>query len=190
MANLIKVSRHRVALATIAMVAITLLSGCPDGEAKRRAQQAKEDAERATQQVLAEADRLAKDWQPRLVEAAKDAKDELDKVLPSKTEYELVFAAPEEGSEKLRAHEARLKKMDRVVIKGLTVGYEQREDCSLGGKSFERHFRATWVSDSKVIGVSYYSKQKVDAVAFVELLQKLVPISSEVFWHVQLKRGE
>ena len=29
-----------------------------------------------------------------------------------------------------------------------------------------------------------------DAAAFVELLQKLVPITNEVFRHVQVKRGE
>ncbi len=152
-------------------------------------QQTREDAERAAKKRLEDARQLAKDAQP-WVEAAKDVKTELDKVLPSKTEYELIFDAPEEGADKLKTHQARLVKMDRVEVQGVTVGYEERKDRSLGGTSFERHFRATWVLDRKVIAVSYYSKKGIDAIAFQELLKKLVPASNDVFKHVQLKRGE
>lgn len=164
-------------------------SGCTD-DAQKRAKQAQDDAELRAKQSLVDAEKLANDWQPQLVTAAKEAKAEYEKLFPSKTEYDLVFEVPEEGSDKLKAHQVKLSKMSRLEVEGLTIGYEERKERSLGGKSYEKHFRATWIFENRVVGIGYYSKKSLDAVAFTELLRKLVPISNEVFRHVQLKRPD
>jgi hypothetical protein len=176
-------------LCTLMMVGIGLaLSGCSRADVEAGSKAAQEEARRRADAAVIEADKRAKEWQPWL-DAAKEAKAEYDKVFPSKKDYDIIFTTPEEGSERLKAHDARLAKMDRVEIDGFTVGYEERKERSLGGKSFQRHFRATWVYDRKVVGVSYYSMEAMDLVAFQELLKKLVPISNEAFRHVQLKRA-
>ena len=170
---------HRCLILAIPLIS---LLGCTRADAERRAREAADAARERAGQAFADAETL--------VQATKDVKAEYDKLMPSTTEYDLVFAEPEEGSDRLKEHDARLKTMDRVEVEGITVGYEERKDRSLGGTAFERHFRATWAYEGRVLAVSYYSKKQIDAVAFQELLQKLVPASNQVFKHVKLKRGE
>lgn len=108
--------------------------------------------------------------------AGKDAKAEFDQVYQTDTDYDLVIAAEDANDEEMKKHEAALASMPTITVNGVTVGYEEQTTYNLGGKTYTKHFRATWVRNGKKIGVSYYSMEKIDLVAFGQLLEKLVPI--------------
>ncbi|MBI2901049.1 MAG: hypothetical protein HYY17_12760 [Planctomycetes bacterium] len=109
-------------------------------------------------------------------QTAVEVKREIDKVYKTKTDYDLVVSAEDADGEAMKAHEAKVQAMPHVTIDGVTVGYEESEERSLKGVTYTKHYRATWCRDGKKIGVGYYSREEIDAVAFVELLKKLVPI--------------
>ena len=149
-------------LAGIVLCASIILSGCSAAREKAG-------------EVKAEAERKAKGLQS-LVAVAQEAKSELEKIHKTNTEYDLVISDPETGDDKLKAHQEQLASMNHIEVEGLTIGYEERQDRSFQSVTYERHFRATWVMEGKVIGVSYYTKQETDLKAFEELVRKLIPI--------------
>ena len=102
-------------------------------------------------------------------------KGELDKVYKTTSDYDLDISADGVDDDGMKAHEARIAAMPNVKVGDLTVGYEESQERSLKGQTFARHFRATWVHGGKKVGVGYYSKEEIDAVAFAALLEKLVP---------------
>lgn len=106
-------------------------------------------------------------------QTAIEVKRELDKVYKTETDYDLAVSA-EDGD--MKEHEAKINAMPHVAIEGVTVGYVESEERSIRGVTYTKHYRATWCRDGRKIGVGYYSKKEIDAVAFVELLRKLVPI--------------
>lgn len=126
-------------------------------------------------EVKAEAERKAKGLQS-LVAVAQEAKNELEKIHKTTTDYDLVISDPEEGNDKLKAHQEQLASMNHIEVEGFTIGYEERQDRSFQSMTYERHFRATWFMEGKVIGVSYYSKKETDLKAFEELVRKMIPI--------------
>jgi hypothetical protein len=137
----------------------SIIGGCSG--AKEKAGEVKAEAERKLQTVLS---------------AAQAAKSEIDKIHKTTTEYDLVISDPEEGDDKLKAHQERLAGMYRIVVVGLTIGYEERQDRSLKGATYESHFRLTWATNGKIVGLSYYSKKETDFKAFEELARKMIPI--------------
>lgn len=108
--------------------------------------------------------------------AGRDAKAELDQVYKTDTDYDLVVTAEDANDEETKKHDAALASMPTVTIGGVTVGYEEQTTTNLGGRTYTKHFRATWIRNGRKIGVGYYSMEKIDAVAFAKLLEKLVPI--------------
>ncbi len=126
-------------------------------------------------EIKAEAESKAKGLQS-LVAVAQEAKNELEKIHKTTTDYDLVISDPEEGNDKLKAHQEQLASMNHIEVEGFTIGYEERQDRSFQSMTYERHFRATWVMEGKVIGVSYYSKKETDLKAFEELVRKMIPI--------------
>lgn len=103
-------------------------------------------------------------------------KEEISRVYKSATDYDVVISAEGSDEEGIREHQARIEAMDHIQIGALTVGYEELSERSLGGTVFARHFRATWISHGQKIGLSYYSRQEIDAKAFIELLMRVVPV--------------
>ncbi|MEW6209500.1 MAG: hypothetical protein AB1631_14120 [Acidobacteriota bacterium] len=147
------------ALAALALCASIILGGCSG--AAEKAGEVKAETERRLQTVMA---------------VAQEVKSEIDKIHKTTTEYDLVISDPEEGDEKLKAHQEQLAAMNRIEVDGLTVGYEERQDRSLKGATYERHFRVTWATNGKIVGLSYYSKKETDFKAFEELARKMIPI--------------
>lgn len=130
------------------------------------------DKKDAAKEKIAEVRRRAFD----ATEAATSAKQELDKVYKTSKEYDLVVSAEGADDAEMKRHEAAMASMPHVAVGGVTVGYEEQSSRSLHGVSYSKHYRATWIRNGKKIGVSYYSKEEIDAVAFADLLQRLVPI--------------
>lgn len=144
------------------VICASILSGCSAAREKAL-------------EVKAGAESKAKSLQS-LVAVAQEAKNELEKIHKTTTDYDLVISDPESGDDKLRAHQEQIASMNHIEIEGLTVGYEERQDRSFQSMTYERHFRATWTMEGKIIGVSYYTKKETDLKAFGELVQKLIPI--------------
>ncbi len=130
--------------------------------------------EKATE-IKAGAESKAKNLQS-LMAVAQEAKNELEKIHKTTTDYDLVISDPEGGDDKLKAHQEQLASMNHIEVEGFTIGYEESQDRSFQSVTYERHFRATWVMEGKVVGVSYYSKKETDLKAFEELIRKLIPI--------------
>jgi hypothetical protein len=135
-------------------VLLVALAGCGD---------AKEDATRAGKRV----EREARD----LVDTAKQVKRELDKVYKSTKDYDVIL---EEGPS-LDEHQQELARLPHVSVGGVDVAYEETSSLSLNGVSYAKHFRATWRRGDRVIAVSYYSQERIDAKAFAALLGVIVP---------------
>ena len=155
-------SSASAALTGILISASIIFSAC--SEAKEKALE-----------VKAEAERKARDLQS-LVVVSQQVKSELEKIYNTTTDYDLIISDPESGEDKLKAHQEQIARMNHIEVENLTVGYEERQDRSFQGATYERHLRATWVADGKLIGVSYYSKKEVDLKAFEELVRKMIPI--------------
>ncbi|MCI0464305.1 MAG: hypothetical protein L0Z62_45810 [Gemmataceae bacterium] len=171
----------KISLSVALFAACALAAGCSRDDAERAVQDAHNKARKVIENAGAHLQGMA--------QTAADVKRELDKVYKTTTEYDLVISE-ETGDAKLKAHQARLLKMDRVEVQGLTVGYEQREDLTCNGTTFARHFRATWVMGDRVVGVSYFSQREINAAAFVQLLERMVPIVGEqITRNVAIKRG-
>ncbi|GEM_PF-5147033 len=111
-----------------------------------------------------------------MAQTAIEVKRELDKVYKTETDYDLAVSSEEGDSATMKEHEAKIQAMPHVTIEGVTVGYVESEERSIRGVSYTKHYRATWCRNGRKIGVGYYSKKEIDAIAFVELLKKLVPI--------------
>ena len=137
------------------LLVVLALAGC--GEAK-------EDATRAAKKV----ERETRD----LVGAARTVKRELDKVYQSRSDYDVIL---EEGPS-LDEHQRELEKLPHVSVGGVDVAYVETSELSVNGVAYTKHFRATWRRGDRVMAVSFYSKEAIDAVAFGALLQKLIPI--------------
>lgn len=108
----------------------------------------------------------------------KKVKAELDKVYKSSSDYDItVDAVPESAAD----HDARLAAMPSVKVGTTAVGYEQDSAVSLMGTKYSRHFRATWrAADGRTVRLSFYTKEELDIPAFVNLLQKIVPVAMKV----------
>jgi hypothetical protein len=145
---------------TLVVVAM-LLVGCREKD-KAAAREMKDKVVEVTSDLV-----------DRAVEKGKAAKVELDKAYKSDHEYDL--AIDEAGSTDAAAHAAKLEQMPSVDINGVRVGYEEDSNLSLKGKTYTKHFRASWKRGDKIVRVSFYTKETIDAVAFAKLLQKLVP---------------
>ncbi len=159
-----------------------LTTGCRPAEPQAVVEDVRAQAQKHLEQAAARV--------TQLVGVATNVKRELDKVYKTTTRYDLAISE-DEGDAKVAAHQAALAKMNRVVVKDVTVGYEQRSDLTVNGTAYARHFRASWTTDGKVVGVSYYSQKEMDAEAFVRLLDKLVPIVGEKLTrNVSFHRGE
>lgn len=120
----------------------------------------------------------AKEVQAKVFDAAAvglKAKSELDKVYKTTSDYDLELASDAVDDAGMKEHEAKIAAMPNVRVGDLTVGYEESQERSLRGQTYAKHFRATWVHGGKKVGVGYYSREELDAVAFAALLQKLVP---------------
>jgi hypothetical protein len=100
---------------------------------------------------------------------ARTVKGELEKVYRTDTDFDVTVDVDAED-------EAKLAALPHVTIGGASVGYEERSSRSLDGATYSKHFRAIWKHDGRTIGVSYYTREEIDARAFVELLAHLVPI--------------
>lgn len=142
----------------LALAAVVLLASC--------------DKKDAVKERVTEASRNAFD----AAATAIAVKRELDKVYKTSKDYDLVVSAEDADDAEMKRHEAAMAAMPHVAVGGVTVGCEEQSSRSLKGVSYSKHYRATWVRNGKKIGVSYYSKEEIDAAAFADLLQRLVPI--------------
>lgn len=142
----------------LALAAVLLLAAC--------------DKKDAAKEKLTEARRRAFD----AAEAGTAAKRELDKVYKTSKDYDLVVSAEDADDAEMKRHEAAMAAMPHVNVGDLTVGYEEQSSRSLKGVSYSKHYRATWIRNGRKLGVSYYSKEEIDAAAFADLLRRLVPI--------------
>jgi hypothetical protein len=134
------------------LVGLALAAGC---------QRAEDDARAAGRRVESEVRDVAG--------TAAKVKRELDAVYRTTYDYDLtVDVGPDD--------EAKLAALPHVDVGGVAVGYEERPGVTLDGVTYTKHFRAIWRRDGRAIGVSFYSKQELDAQGFVALLRTLVPI--------------
>jgi len=170
------------------VIACVLLLGCKDKDkekAKDIANSVKEKtvevAGTAKDKIGAATDKaveIAGEVAESAVANGKKAKVELDKVYKTDNAYEL--AVDEVGSAEAEIHAKRLEKMPSIEIKGVRVGYEEDSNLSLRGTTYSKHFRASWKRKDKIIRVSFYTKETIDAAAFAQLLAKLVPVVDTV----------
>jgi hypothetical protein len=116
---------------------------------------------------------VAGDIADKAIATGHKAKSELGKVYKSEQDYDI--AVEDATAEKAAEHAARLAQMPSVDIKGVKVGYEEDSKLSLRGTTYAKHFRASWKRGDKIVRVSFFTKSTMDAVAFVELLHKIVP---------------
>lgn len=160
------------AMKTMVVVAL-LLFGCKekDKEAARDiAQSVKEKSIEAKDKVVEVGGELI----DKAVEKGKAAKVELDKAYKSEHDYDLAVEEPDAA--KAAEHAKKLEAMPSVEVNGVKVGYEEDSSLSLKGKTYTKHFRATWKrEDGKIIRISYFTKETIDLAAFAQLLQKIVP---------------
>jgi len=155
----------------LVVAGLLLVSGCKetDKEAAREiAQNVKEKSIKAKDKVV----EVGGDLVDKAIEKGKAAKVELDKAYNSEHEYDLAIEEPDAES----THAKQLEAMPSVEINGVRVGYEQDSNLTLKGKTYTRHFRASWKrEDGKIMRVSYFTKETIDLVEFAKLLQKIVP---------------
>lgn len=156
------------------VVLVLGLAGCKDKEIDKEA--AREIAQSVKEKSIEAKDKVVEvtgDLVDKALEKGKAAKVELDKAYKSEHDYDL--AVDDVGSAAAAAHAAKLEAMPSVDINGVRVGYEEDANLSLKGKTYKKHFRASWKRNDKIIRVSYFSKETIDAVAFTKLLAKIVP---------------
>lgn len=110
----------------------------------------------------------------------KRAKAELDKVYKTTHDYDLAVDDVTAESPEGKAHAKRLATLPTVTVGGATVGYEEDVARSVGGVTRSKHFRASWRRGDTIVRVSYFTSERIDAIAFAQLLQKLVPIVERV----------
>ena len=156
------------------VVALVLLfaNGCKDKDKET----ARDIAKTVKEKTIAAKDKVVEvsgDLLDDAIEKGKAAKVELDKAY--KTDHAYDLAIDDVGSAEAAAHAARMAEMPSVDIKGVRVAYEEDSNLSLRGSSYSKHFRASWKRNDKIIRVSFYTKETIDAVAFAQLLAKIVP---------------
>lgn len=151
------------------------LAGLACGEAKDQAKEKAQQARVAAADVVGTVKTAGSDAFDAAAVALR-AKRELDKVYRTTSGYDLVVAAQDADDAGLRAHAAKIEAMPHVTVKGVTVGYQEDRDRSLRGESYARHFRATFVLKGRTVGVSYYTHEELDLIAFAALLERLVPV--------------
>jgi hypothetical protein len=103
-------------------------------------------------------------------------KAEFDKVYQSATTYDLAVSSESIDDAGIKALEAQVSALPNVMIGGAKVAYEDRSGTSVNGITYAKSFGAVWVVGGKKLGIIFYSQQNIDAKAFVETLQKLVPV--------------
>lgn len=153
-------------------------SGCRDEPKQAEAKAASvTDRARAVGSDVRERVRAATGFAERQLDAAlslgRRAKVELDKVYRRDTDYALTV--DDGSSPDAAAHAARLDAMPAITIGDVRVGYHEDASLSLRGTTYAKHFRASWRRGDQVVRVSYYTQETMNVVAFVALLEKLVP---------------
>ncbi|MBA3503431.1 MAG: hypothetical protein M4D80_11830 [Myxococcota bacterium] len=157
---------------TMVVVAVLMWAGCKEKDkdaAREIAQNVKERSIVAKDKVV----EVTGDLYDKAVEKGKAAKVELDKAYKSDSEYDL--AIDDVDSAEAAAHAAKMDKLPSVDVKGVRVAYEEDSNLSLRGTTYKKHFRASWKRNDKIIRVSFFTKETIDAVAFAQLLAKIVP---------------
>jgi hypothetical protein len=161
---------------TLILGLMVLAAGCKESEegaraAERKAAQARVLADEARAEAVRRAGQ-AETYAKGGVGLARTVKSELDKVYRTDRDYDLAITRA--GASK--DHAARLAAMPHVQVGDVTVGYEEETRRSFAGVSYARHFRATWRRGDEDVVVSYATQEHIDPVAFVALVEKLVPI--------------
>jgi len=157
---------------TIVVAGLLLFAGCKEKD-KDAAREIASNVKERTIQAKDKVVEVTGDLLDQAIEKGKAAKVELDKAYKSDHAYDL--AVDDVGSAEAAAEQARIDKMPSVDIKGVRVAYEEDSNLSLKGKTFTKHFRASWKHGEKIIRVSFYTQETIDAVAFAALLAKLFP---------------
>ena len=103
-------------------------------------------------------------------------KAEFDKVYQSSTSYDLAVSSESIDDAGIKALEAQVSALPNVTISGVKVAYEDRSGTSANGITYAKSFGAVWVVGGKKLGLIFYTQQNIDAKAFAETLQKLVPV--------------
>ncbi len=158
---------------TLVVVGLLLFAGCKekDKEAARDiAQSVKEKSIEAKDKVV----EVGGDLLDKAVEKGKAAKVELDKAYKSEHDYDLAIEEPDAAQ--AAEHARKLESMPAVEVSGVRVGYEEDSNLSLKGKTYSKHFRASYKrEDGKIVRISYFSKETIDLAEFAKLLQKIIP---------------
>ena len=157
---------------TMVVVALLLLAACKEKD-KETAREIASSVKAKTIEAKDKVVEVTSDFLDAALEKGKAAKVELDKAY--KTEHAYDLAVDDASSAEAAAHAARLDKMPAVEIDGVRVGYEEDAKLSLRGTTYAKHFRASWKRGDKIIRVSFFTKETIDAVAFAQLLAKIVP---------------
>lgn len=154
---------------TFALGLVLGLVACKDGESRARG--AAKEAESAGRDVYA-AGKTAYGAGRDAVGLARTVKGELDQVYKTDHAYDLDITRAGASTD----HAKKLSEMPHVTVGDVTVGYEESATKSLHGIGYKKHFRATWRRGNEDVIVSYATQENLDAVAFVKLVEKMVPI--------------
>jgi len=182
-------------------------------EALKQAELAKEKAEAARQEALvqqqkglepaqevqkqlADTQKLLSETQQKLEETqlllrAREAHTEINKVLKSEKEIDIVLAKPVEG-EAVKEQQAKMDKVDNIKIDNLQVAYAQEDKLTLNAKTYKRHFRVMYIKDGKAYAFGYYTMEEIDGAAFAMLLKKIFPVVDDQMtkYNVEIKPGK
>jgi hypothetical protein len=110
----------------------------------------------------------------------KRVKAELDKVYKTTHDYDIAVDEVGTSTPAGEAHAKQLDAMPSVKVGDATVGYTEDLARSVGGVTRSKHFRASWRRGDKIVRVSFFTSERIDAVAFAALLRELVPIVERV----------
>lgn len=161
------------------IIVLSLVTSCSKDSATQTAEQAKEVVVAkagaaktvAVDTTTAVGERLATAYA-----TGKRVKSELDKVYKTTHDYDLAVDDVAASSPEGEAHAKDLAALPSVTVGDVKVGYREDVSRSVGGVTYAKHFRATWRRGDRVYRVSYFTSEQLDAVAFADLVQRVVPL--------------
>jgi hypothetical protein len=126
---------------------------------------------------------VAKDKISGLISGAASAADvvgsvkkEFDKVYQSATTYDLAISTEGVDDAAMKKLEAEVAGLPTIEVGGAKIAYQDSSATTINNVTYAKSFGAVWVVGGKKIGLTFYTQQNIDTVAFAETLQKLVPV--------------
>jgi hypothetical protein len=110
------------------------------------------------------------------VDVVSSIKSEFDKDYQTVNNYDLEVSSEGIDDAGMKALEAQVATLPNVTVGGVKVAYEDRSSTTIHNVTYAKSFGAVWTVAGKKIGLTFYTQQNIDTMAFADALQKLVPL--------------